>query len=341
VWQLRQERTGGLSETIVAHAHRGELPRQSARGPQWHRQWPARPVVARTVETMGGPGHVERPAFSCPSGCGGVYPWDQGLDLAPGRTHLDVQQAAAPVASEMPSEAAPTLVSDLTGVHLGSARLQTFVQQAAEERSGLAGAPSRQEMAQRLDELAAGGLRRPVLVRGLEGASGPTRPDRARQRQAGQRHCRSRRASWHGQWRDAKGCRFSRIDDERMVHGWSWPQVQNEEQRGDALKQVTEAGVMPEEQVRLCVVCDGASGLWQHGESLFPRARQGRDSSHCKADLHTVAKAHYDAPERALEWVEATLTRLSLGKVGWVLGGLRRMQPASAEARKAMDNCWV
>ena len=42
-----------------------------------------------------------------------------------------------------------------------------------------------------------------------------------------------------------------------------------------------------------------------------------------------------------MEWVEATLPRLYLGKVGWVLGGLRRMQPASEEARKAIDNCWV
>ncbi len=44
---------------------------------------------------------------------------------------------------------------------------------------------------------------------------------------------------------------------------------------------------------------------------------------------------------QALEWVEATLTRLYLGKVGGVLGGLRRMQPTSEEARKAIDNCWV
>ena len=47
VWQLRQELTGGLSETIVEHAHRGELTRQSARCPQCHRQLPARPVVSR------------------------------------------------------------------------------------------------------------------------------------------------------------------------------------------------------------------------------------------------------------------------------------------------------
>src|SRR5919206_4034435 len=52
VWQLRQELTGGLSETMVAHAHGGELTRQAARCPQCHRPWPARPVVARTVETM-------------------------------------------------------------------------------------------------------------------------------------------------------------------------------------------------------------------------------------------------------------------------------------------------
>ena len=126
-----------------------------------------------------------------------------------------------------------------------------------------------------------------------------------------------------------------------MVHVWSWPQGQNEEQLGDALKQVKEAGVMPEDQVRLGVGCDGASWIWKHVESLFSSARQVLDYYHCKEYLHKVAKVQYDSPERALEWVEATLTRLYLGKVGWVLGGLRRMQPASEEALKAIDNCWV
>jgi hypothetical protein len=102
VWKLRQELTGGLSATIVAHAHRGALTRQSARCPQCHRQWPARPVVSRTVETMVGPVQVERPSFYGTSGCGGVYPFDQGLALAPGRQQLDGQQAAAQVTIEMP-----------------------------------------------------------------------------------------------------------------------------------------------------------------------------------------------------------------------------------------------
>ena len=34
------------------------------------------------------------------------------------------------------------------------------------------------------------------------------------------------------------------------------------------------------------------------------------------------------------------MTRLYLGKVSFVLGGLRRMQAQSDEAEKAMENCW-
>jgi len=341
VWQLRQELTGGLSETIVEHAHRGERSRRVARCPQCDRCLTARPMVSRTVEPMGGPVHIERPSFYCTSGCGGVYPFDQALGLAPGRTQLDVQQAAAQVAIELPYEEAHTLFRDRTGVALGSERLHTFGHQVAKELSVLDVVPSRQEMAHRIEEMAAGRLRRPVLVRGIDGAYVPTRPDSARQRQEGQRLCRARRASWHGQWRDAKGFRLYLIDDERIIHVLSWHQVQEAAQLGDALKQSKEAGVIPADQVRLCVVCDGASWIWKHIESLFPRARQVLDYSHCKEYLHKVAKAPYDSPQRALEWVEATLTRLYLGKVGGVLGGLRRMQPASEEALQAIDNCWV
>ena len=102
-----------------------------------------------------------------------------------------------------------------------------------------------------------------------------------------------------------------------------------------------EAGLIPEETVRLCVICDGAEWIWKHVQSLFPGACQVLDYYHCSEYLHKMAKAQYDNPLQALEWVEATLTRLSMGKVGWVLGGLRRMQPTSEDALKAINNCWV
>jgi hypothetical protein len=79
VGQLRQELTGSLSETIVAHAHRGAWARPYARCPQCDRRLTARPGVARTVQTMVGPVHVERPYCDGTAGGGGMYPLDQAL----------------------------------------------------------------------------------------------------------------------------------------------------------------------------------------------------------------------------------------------------------------------
>ena len=98
----------------------------------------------------------------------------------------------------------------------------------------------------------------------------PTRPDSAREPQEGTRRTRAKRARWRGQWRDAKGFRFFLLDGDRIVHLLSWHQGQNDEQLGEALQQIKEAGVIPEEQVRLCVICDGAEWIWKHVQALFP-----------------------------------------------------------------------
>ncbi len=174
----------------------------------------------------------------------------------------------------------------------------------------------------------------------MDGAFVPTRPESARGRRPGQKRSWAKRPQWKGAWRDAKGFRFYLIDEGRIVHLLSWHQVQDEADLGDALKKVKDAGLIPEDRVRLCVVCDGASWIWKHVQSLFPQARQVLDYYHCKEYLHKVAKAQYGSSQQALEWVEATLTRLYVGKVGWVLGGLKRMQATSDEAFKAITNCW-
>ena len=338
VWTLRQALTGGLTETMVTHAYRGEHTRKQVNCAQCDRLLPARGPVRRTVETMVGPVELERPYFYC-TGCRlGVYPLDDALGLAAGRKQLDVQQAAAKLVIEVPYEEAQTLFSDLTGVGLGSERMHTLTNHMAEGLTVLDGAPSRDEIERRIAAVAAGRHRRPVLVLGMDGAYVPTRPDRARGRRPGQGRQRAKRARWHGQWRDAKGVRFYLMDGDRIVHLLSWHQVQNEEQLGEALQQVKKAGVIPEDQVRLCVVADGAPWIWKHVKALFPQARHVLDYSHCADDIHKVAKAQYGHSLHALEWAEATMTRLYLGKMGAVLGGLGRRQAQSAEAAKAIAN---
>jgi hypothetical protein len=340
VWSLRQELTGGLTETIVTHAHLDEQARKQATWPRCNGLLTARPAVSRTVETMVGPVHLERPYFYCRDCRYGAYPLDDVLGLTPGRKQLDVQKAAAKVVTEMPYGEAQTLFGDLTGVDMGSERMHTLGHQVAEGLTVLDVAPSRDEIERRIALVAQGRFRRPVLVLGIDGAYVPTRPESARGRRPGQARQRARRARWKGQWRDAKGFRLYLMDGDRIVHVMSWHQVQNEAQLGEALKQVKDAGLIPEDKVRLCVVCDGASWIWKHVQSLFPDARQVLDYYHCAEYLHGVAKAHYGSSLQGLEWVEATMTRLYLGKVASVLGGLRRMQPLADEAAKAIANCW-
>jgi hypothetical protein len=341
VWHLRQDLTGGLSETIVTHGHAGEVTRQFARCPDCGRRVTARPLVARTVETLVGAVHVERPYFYCTAGCGGFSPMDEALGLHSGRLQRDVQQAMADLATELPYETAATVFERLTGLGVSSERMHALTHQAAEGLTVLDVAPSRAQIDQLVAQVAKGRFRRPVLVLGVDGAYVPSRPESARGRRPGRARQRARRARWQHEWREAKGFRFYLLDGERIVHVLSWHQVQNEHDLGEALRQVQEAGVLPAEAVRLCVVCDGAEWIWKHIAALFPQACQVLDYYHCSEYLHKVAKAQYGDPSRAQEWIEATLTRLYLGKVGQVLGGLRRMQPMTDEALKAIDNCWI
>jgi hypothetical protein len=219
--------------------------------------------------------------------------------------------------------------------------MHTVTNQVAQDLGVLDVAPSREEIDWRVAQVAAGRFRRPVLVLGLDGASVPSRPESARGRRPGQARHRARRARWRHEWREAKGFRFYLLDGDRIVHLLSWHRVQSDEELSTALQQVQEAGLIPDDTVRLCVVGDGADWIGKHVQALFPDACQVLDYSHCSEYLHKVAKAHYHDSLQALEWVEATLTRLSMGKGGSVLGGLRRMQPTSEEALKAIDHCWV
>src|SRR5215831_5816210 len=65
VWDLRQQLTGGIIETIVAHVHRGEHDRTQVPCPRCDEVLQARELVGRTVDTMVGPVQLERPYFYC------------------------------------------------------------------------------------------------------------------------------------------------------------------------------------------------------------------------------------------------------------------------------------
>lgn len=348
LWTLRQSLTASIAQTLVEQRHSAERKREWVACSQCERRLKARPTVSRTVRTMIGDVNLERPYFYCRHCRLGTYPFDEVLDLSPGQIQLDVQQAAADLATEVPYETASSVFGRSSGIDISSERIHTLTNQVAQGLSvlevmslGLTLAPSRDEIERRVAEMGASRFRRPVLVLGIDGAFVPSRPERARGRRPGQARYRARRASWRHAWYEAKGLRFYLLDGDRIVHLLSWHQVQGEADLGQALTQLTEAGLIPEEMVRLCVVGDGADWIWKNVQALFPDATQVLDYFHCSEYLHRMAYAQYGHTLQALEWVEATLSRLYLGQVGAVLGGLRRMQPTSDEAAKAIENSWI
>jgi len=91
--------------------------------------------------------------------------------------------------------------------------------------------------------------------------------------------------------------------------------------------------LIPEAEVRLCVMADGARWIWQQPGALFPSAVEILDYYHCSEHLHKVAVLQYGThPERQQEWYEATLARLFWGEVHGVIWGLQRMKPTDAQA---------
>src|SRR5712692_6614593 len=338
VGELRQELTGSVTEALLEQRWRAEQEQTSAPCPCCGRAIAARGVVRRTLETVVGKVELARPYFYCVSWGQGFAPLAAALGVAPGRKQFDLQRAAAKLTAEVPDATAWELCAELTGLKLSEQTAHTLTNEVAEGVGVLEVAPTREEVAATVAQVAAGKRRRPIMALAIDGASVPTRPERAKGSRGGRKKMRAKRARWQGEGREAKGFRFSLVAAERSVHLLSGQQIQNDAELFAALRQVQEVGLISEDQVRLCVVADGAQWIWARVTELFPTAREILDYYHCAEHVHRVAATQYaEHPQQALEWVEATMTRLFRGEVDKVMGGLKRMQPA-LKAGTELDN---
>jgi hypothetical protein len=94
------------------------------------------------------------------------------------------------------------------------------------------------------------------------------------------------------------------------------------------------------ESVCIGLLGDGADRLLKHMKASFPKGRGILDNPFNGWLLHwsraylLAAKAHYgERSIKGLEWVESAITRLLFGGIGYVIGGLCRMEPQDTGAK--------
>jgi len=330
--QLRQDLMGGLTETVIEHTHAAEMKQTQAECPSGDGSLSVRRQAHRTVDTLIGPLRLKRPYCYCATCRQGFHPLDGSLEVVAGRYQLDVQQAIAQGATEMPYETAHSLLRDWRGIEVSVERMHTLTNEMADRLSVLDVSPDVDDIRAQIRTLQAGQWRRPVMVLAIDGAHVPTRPDEAGELIDAPKRHRARRARWKGGYKEAKGLRWYAFDAERIVHILSWHQVQEDDAIGEALDHIKEKGLIREDEVRLCVIGDGAPWIWHQIQARFPQARQVLDYYHCSERLHRVATFIYGEGLKGQEWAEATLTRLYHGEVGQVIGSLKRMGRRSAQA---------
>ncbi len=334
VLKLRQELTEEVTQIFIEGRYQQEQEQQVDQCPSCGRLLRARGQPGRSVETMVGTIELKRPYFYCEPCHRGYYPMDEALRLGDRRKQADIEGAIVKLTKEVPYETACELFEDLTGLKMSTDTAHEMTQEVAAGLDVLAVSPSRQEIRKKIAEAATDKSWRPILALAIDGADTPTRPESARGKRCGRKKERANRARWKGEWKEAKGFRFYLVLKDRIEHLLSWHQIGGYEQVYEALAKIKEAGLIPEDQVRLCVLADGAHWIWQRiKEELFPGAKEILDYYHCAEYIHRLANIQYaDRPEVAVEWVEATMARLFYGEVSAVMWGLQRMNARDEQA---------
>lgn len=280
----------------------------------------------RQLETRSGSVTIERPYHSCRDCKAGFFPFDALVGLTSDRKQADLQRAALELFTEVPYETASDLFMSLTGMSFSDHAMHDLSCDMGADLEMADALPSAESVQELIDEQSRPGAWKPVLVISSDGAHVPTRPE-AESRSA---------PRGAGEWREAKGFRMYLASHDRIIQVMSWHQIANEEQFGKDLHQA--AALIPQADVRIALVGDGAPWIWKHMTSAFPDGQEILDYYHCKEHIHKVANLQYvDDEAKRQAWIESTMGRLHFGEVESVRWGLQRMKPSGSEAGKEIE----
>ena len=325
----RSEIMGQAALALINKKYGHLLEQQYCQCPHCHLQIKAKSKkIKRDITTLVGPVTLYRPYFYCKRCSFGFYPLDDALGLVNRKVQPDLQELEAWLAAEMPYETACEALERCAGINLSNHHAHDVVNEIADDIHLLDICPDKAEIQHKIEALSKGKFRRPVLMIGIDGAHAPTRPEPSPRK--GKRG--------KGEWKEVKGFRMYLLDNKDMVHLISWHQVKNDKELANDLLEIKQAGLIPENKVRICVIGDGAPWIWNRAKEIYPDAKKVLDYYHCSEYLHDLANAQYGKnTQKTREWVEATLTRLFLNKADQIIAGIKRMKPKTGAAEDQIE----
>jgi len=326
LFQNRSEIMGQAALALVEKRFGHLLDQQYSQCPHCHRRIKARAEkVKREITTLIGPVVLYRPYFYCKACRYGFYPLDEALGLCERKIQPDVQEIEAWLTSEMPYEMASETIKRCTGIDLSNHHSHDVTNEMAQDLDILDVSPGKDEIHRKIEQLSTGKFRRPILMIGLDGACAPTRPEPSPRK--GKRG--------KGDWQEVKGFRLYLLDGERIIHVISWHQIKEDKELAADLLRIKDAGLIPEDKVRICVIGDGAAWIWNRIHEIYPEAKMVLDYYHCSEYLNDLAQAQYGKDsQQGQEWFEAALTRLFSNQIDGVIAGIKRMKPSSDAAKE-------
>jgi hypothetical protein len=325
----RSEIMGQAASALIEKKYGYLLEQQYCQCPDCGRQTKAKSEkVKRDIDTLVGPVTLYRPYFYCRPCGSGFYPLDNALGLSHRKVQPDIQELEAWLAAEMPYETASEALERCAGIKLSNHHAHDVVNEIADDIQLLDVCPDKAEIQHKIEVLSKGRFRRPVLMIGIDGAHAPTRQEPSPRK--GKRG--------KGEWKEVKGFRMYLLDNNEIVHLISWHQIKNDKELANDLLEIKQAGLIPEDKVRICVIGDGAPWIWNRAKEIYPDAKKVLDYYHCSEYLHDLANAQYGKnSQKAREWVEATLTRLFLNKAKQIIAGIKKMKPKSDAAKEQIE----
>ena len=284
--------------------------------------------VKREVTTLLGTVVLYRPYFYCKACRYGFYPLDDALGLSEKKIQPDVEELEAWLTSEMPYETASETLRRCAGIDASNHHHHDATNEIAKDLNILDVCPSKEEILRQIDLLSEGKFRRPILMIGIDGAHAPTRPEPSPRK--GPRG--------KGEWREVKGFRMYLLDGKRIVHLISWHQIKKDKELAEDLIRIKEAGLIPEDKVRICIIGDGAPWIWNRSKEIFTDAKWVLDFYHCSQYIHAVSNVQFGKnTQSAQEWTEAVITRIFCNEIENVIDEIKGMHPSSTEAKEQIE----